>query len=81
MPDELYDQCLLVQRLLGIESRSNYVRLALRFFNGAFLRATEEAGLTRANKPEPEAGEPPNAGKTSSCEPSRSDATVKEGES
>lgn len=81
LPDEFYDECLSVQRLLGMESKSNYVKLALRFLNGAVLRATDEARLTMANKPESEAGEPPNAGKTSSCEPSWSDAVTKEGES
>ena len=81
VPDELYDECLSVQRLLGIRSRSDYVRLAFRLLNGAIHRAAEEARLTVLIKPEPRSGEPFTAAVTETSASSRPDAAAKEGES
>ena len=81
VPDELYDECSSVQRLLGIRSRSDYVRLAFRLLNGAIHRAAEEARLTMAIKPESKSGEPLTAAGTETSESSRPDTAAKEGES
>lgn len=79
--DEFFNECVSVQKLLGIPSRSEYARQAFRLYNGAILQAVGQVALTDMVGPEPKGGEPPNAGRTNSFELSRSDAVAKEGES
>jgi len=79
--DDLYEECSSVQRLLGILSRSDYVRLALRLLNGSVFRAVEEMRLTVSIEPVQRSSEPLDASRTVDRESSHSDIIVKGAES
>jgi len=58
--DEVYEECEWVKTLLGLESRSDYVKLALKFLNALVRDASEsiKTSLTSSGHPVEKLGEP-----------------------